>query len=156
MKRSVYIETTVVSYLTAKPSRDLVVAGHQQVTQEWWEKSLPKFDTFISDAVLEEAAKGDKNAAALRISRLKDIPLLKVTEDVLALARFYLVNLRLPDRAAVDSLHLAVATRHRMDYLVSWNMAHIVNGRVVLRLHELNAERGMQTPVICTPEELME
>lgn len=155
-RRSVYIETTVVSYLTARPSRDVVVAGHQQVTLDWWEHSRANFDSFISEIVTNEASAGDRLAAQRRMAKLAGMKQLVVTAEVVDLARYYLKELSLPPRSGADAFHLGVATWHHMDYLVSWNMVHIANGRVVLRLHELNAARGLPTPVICTPEALLE
>ncbi len=156
MREAVYIETTVISYLTSRPSRDLVVAGHQQVTREWWESSLPRYDAYASAVVLNEISAGDREAAALRMQRVATFPLLEATDDVERLAEHYYRELPIPEKARADCYHLALATWHGMHYLLSWNMAHIVNGAVIRRLQELNAARGIRTPVVCTPEELME
>ena len=156
MKPTVYIETSVVSYLTARPSRDLIVAGHQQVTADWWEKVLPVVSTFISELVLEEASKGDDNAATLRLARITDIPVLEVVDEVDGLARDYAVALKLPGKALADAYHMALATWHGIDYVVSWNCTHIASGRVQKVLMGVNNTMGFQTPILCTPEELME
>ncbi len=120
MKPSLYIETSVIGYLTGRAGRDLVVAAHQQLTAEWWQNELPKFEPFVSALVLDEAARGD------------------------------------PEAGRVDSLHVAVATRHGMDYMVSWNCKHIANGRTRKVVEAINMAKGIGTPTICTPEELME
>lgn len=155
-KQSVYIETTVVSYLAARPSRDLIVAAHQQVTAEWWENALPRLEPYISPLLIEEASKGDELASRLRLERVAEYPVLEITSDVRDLAELYLERIPIPDRARGDAVHLAVATYHGMDFLVSWNFGHILNARVRSVVQEINAVRGISTPVICTPEELME
>lgn len=154
--RSVYVETTVISYLTAKPSRDLIVAAHQQVTREWWEKAQGRFDLYISAVVLDEVTQGNPDAAERRRSIVADMKLLEMLAAVEDLKAEYSEKLPIPDKALADCYHLALASWHGMDYLVSWNMKHIVNGDVILTVQELNAARGIRTPLICTPEELVE
>jgi predicted nucleic acid-binding protein len=156
MKPTVYIETSVVSYLTARPSRDLIVAGHQQVTADWWAEVLPSVAAFVSELVLEEAAKGDENAAAQRLARIEVFPVLEAVGEVDGLAREYASALQLPDKALADAYHMALATWHGMDYVVSWNCTHIASGRVQKVLLGVNNGMGFQTPILCTPEELME
>ena len=156
MNYSVYIETSVISYLTARISRDLIVAGHQQITQEWWDNILPKLNAFISEAVILEASKGDVNAVKMRMQKLKHLKILEINSDVQTLADLYSIRLKIPKKAAMDALHLATASWHGMDYLVTWNCAHIANARTELLMRQINSEKGIETPVICTPEELME
>ena len=155
-KQSVYIETTVVSYLTARPSRDLIVAAHQQVTEEWWENTLPLLDPFVSPIVMEEASMGDEAAAKLRLEKIAGFPVLEITDEVRELAELYFERIPIPDKARGDAYHLAVATYHGMDFLVSWNFAHILSARVRAIIQDINTIRGISTPIICTPEELME
>jgi hypothetical protein len=152
----VYIETTVVSYLTAKPSRDVLIAGHQAVTVEWWETDLPKFQPVISPIVLDEISGGNPEAVAKRLAAVKGMPLLEITSEVTSLAVRYYEAIRLPESARADALHLALAAWHGADYLVSWNCRHIASGRTRTLLQKLNAALDMATPVICTPEELLE
>jgi len=156
MKPTVYIETSVVSYLTARPSRDLIVAGHRQVTAEWWRTVLPEISAFVSELVLEEASKGDEQAAAQRLERIADMPVLEVVDEIDGLAKEYADALQLPDKAQADAYHMALATWHGIDYVVSWNCTHIASGRVQRVLLEINSAIGFQTPILCTPEELME
>jgi predicted nucleic acid-binding protein len=156
VKPTVYIETSVISYWTARPSRDLLVAAHQQVTHEWWEHALPQCDPFISPVVLEEIAHGDPDAAQRRQQSIAGFPVLEVVPEVHALAAAYFAAIPLPDKAQADAYHLALAAWHGLDYLVSWNCTHIVSGRVRMIIEEVNAEFGIRTPIICTPEELME
>jgi predicted nucleic acid-binding protein len=156
MRPTVYIETSVVSYLVSRPSRDLIIAGHQQITEDWWRNVLPKVSAFVSELVLEEAGKGDGHAAAKRLDRLVEIPALEVVDEVDGLAKKYADALHLPDKALADAYHMALATWHGMDYLVSWNCSHIASGRVQKVLTGVNNVLGFQTPIFCTPEELME
>lgn len=155
-RQSVYIETTVVSYLTARPSRDLIVAAHQQVTVEWWESVLPLLDPFVSAIVIEEASRGDDTAARERLSRIEAFPVLEITDEVRDLADRYFERIQIPEKARGDTYHLAAATYHGMDFLVSWNFAHILGARVHATLYEVNTLLGITTPIICTPEALME
>ncbi|MDI6794324.1 MAG: type II toxin-antitoxin system VapC family toxin [bacterium] len=155
-KPSVYIETTVISYVTARLSRDLIVAAHQQVTVEWWENTLPCCDPFISPLVVEEVAKGDKEAAKLRLEKISNFPVLKITNEVRELADMYFVQTQIPEKARGDTYHLALATYHGMDFLVSWNFTHILAVSVETMIQNINTSRGIRTPIICSPEELME
>lgn len=156
MKPTAYIETTVISYLAAKPSRDILVAGHQAVTAEWWENDLPKFRAVISGVVLDEISSGDAEAAAKRLTAVRDIEVLELTDQVRSLAAEYYDAIRLPDTARADALHLALATWHGIEFLVTWNCRHIANGRVRQIVERVNDFRGIASPVICTPEELLE
>jgi predicted nucleic acid-binding protein len=156
VKPTVYIETSVISYRAARPSRDLIVAAHQQMTPEWWERALPQCDAFISPVVLEEIAHGDPDAAQRRQQSVTTFPVVEIVPEVHALAAAYLAAIPLPDKAQADAYHLALAAWHGLDYLVSWNCTHIVSGRVRMIVEEVNAEFGIRTPSICTPEELME
>lgn len=153
---TVYVETTVVSYLTARPSRDLVVAAHLEVTRIWWEKALPCFRPFVSPVVLEEASAGDPEAARRRLDAIATFPILPIVPGVEDLASRYYEAILLPGRARADSLHLALAAWHGIDYLVSWNCTHIASGRVRRILESVNRELRIRMPEICTPHELME
>jgi len=153
MKQSVYIESTVISYLAAKPSRDLIVAAHQQLTRDWWDVALPKFDAFISQFVLNEISEGDPEASKARLKSTSLFSLLKMNAD---LADRYFKAIHIPDKARTDAYHLAMATWHGMDYMVSWNCKHIASARVRSIVEHINAAIDYATPVICTPEELME
>lgn len=153
---SVYIETTVVSYLTARPSRDLIVASHQQITHDWWTRVLPSCEPFVSPIVLEEISKGDAEQSRLRVEKLAGFSVLQVTDDVRTLAEIYFKEIDIPEKARADAYHLASAAWHGMDYLISWNCTHITSGRVRAIIEKVNAHQGIRSPIICTPEELME
>jgi hypothetical protein len=156
MKHSVYIESTVISYLTAKPSRDLIVAAHQQLTRDWWDIALPKFDAFISQFVINEISVGDPEASKARLKASSMFSLLKMNAEIADLADRYFRAIHIPEKALTDAYHLAMATWHGMDYMVSWNCTHIASARVRSIVERINAEIEYATPMICTPEELME
>ena len=151
-----YLESTIPSYLAAHLSRDLVVAAHQQITHAWWQDVRLAFDLYISEAVIEEISGGDSAVAARRMAFVGGIPILAVTEEVARLAERYAQRLGLPAKARLDTIHLACAVVYEMDYLLTWNCTHLANGVVIRRLQALNLELGRQTPIVVTPEELLE
>lgn len=155
-KFKVYVETTVVSYLAARPSRNLRVAAHQEITADWWARRRATFDLYVSQFVLDEAAAGDAGAALQRISILREIPKLELTPEVLQLAAELVADAAIPQEAGQDALHVAVATVHGMHYLLTWNCRHIANASMRNRIIETCARSGYEAPVICTPEELLE
>jgi predicted nucleic acid-binding protein len=156
VKPSVYVETTVVSYLTARPSRDPLIANHQAITRKWWSAVLPSLDPFISQFVLTEILRGDAVASRERIAKVADFSVLQLSPEIRRLAQDYFVATGIPSKAEADAYHLAMASWHGMDYLVSWNLKHIVSARVRKIIEQLNERLGIRTPIICTPEELME
>lgn len=155
-KQKVYIETSVISYLTSKPSRDLITAGHQKTTYDWWHKSKPKFDCYISEFVVDEISKGDKEAASKRITVTSDIPLLKYFEEIDNLANKYVELLNIPEKSKADAFHLATAVWFKIDFLLSWNCKHIANALVSYKINEYNRMNSLYIPILCTPLELME
>ncbi|MGV8073429.1 MAG: type II toxin-antitoxin system VapC family toxin [Syntrophobacteraceae bacterium] len=155
MKPKIYLETTVISYLVAKPSRDLVVAAHQQITQEWWETRRQGFDVFISELVVREAGAGDTAAAQRRLDALQEIPLLELNEEALYLALELVAKGPIPEKAKEDALHIALAATHGMDYLLTWNCRHIANAEIRSGVAAVCITQGYDDLVICTPEELM-
>jgi predicted nucleic acid-binding protein len=152
-KPKVYIETTIISYLTARPSRDILLAAHQQVTCDWWD-TRERFDLFVSQFVLDEAAAGDQVAADRRFSVLREAAVLDVMEDAIILAERLVAGGGLPTTARVDALHVAMATVHGMDYLLTWNCKHIANAGLRGTIEELCRAAGFEPPIICTPLEL--
>ncbi|MCH8069144.1 MAG: type II toxin-antitoxin system VapC family toxin [Candidatus Marinimicrobia bacterium] len=155
MKPNIYLETTIVSYLTARPSRDIILAAHQQLTQEWWEARRKKFNLFVSQLVIQEAGSGDEQAAQKRLKQIEDISLLEVNKEAVLLARELIKENFLPQKATEDSLHIAVATVHGMNYLLTWNCAHIANAEMRHMIEERCRIKGYEAPIICTPEELL-
>ncbi len=153
---SVYIETTIIGYLTSRISRELVTAANQQVTRQWWDDHRDEFDFFISQFVVEECSAGDPGAARERLNLIGDIPELDITDDAKALAKKLLADVPLPDNAEVDALHVAVATVHGIDYLLTWNCTHIANAVLRHRIEAVCRANGFEPPTICTPQELRE
>jgi len=156
MKATVYLETSIIGYLTSRPSRDLVTAANQQITREWWEDHRNKFDTFISQFVIDECGEGDAGAAKERMDVLANLPLLDVTEEVETFAEELVRKIPLPEKAEVDALHIAVATVGGVDYLLTWNCTHIANAALRPRIEAVCRSLGCDPPTICTPQELME
>ena len=155
MKSRLYLETTIPSYLTSRPSRDLIIAGHQEVTREWWEKRRETFQLYISQLVVDEAGAGDPVAALKRLKVLQGLSLLDITPEVAELASSILASGIIPRKAATDAAHIAIAAVHGMDFLVTWNCAHIANAAIAKSLAVICREHACECPVICTPEELM-
>ncbi|MBI4517496.1 MAG: type II toxin-antitoxin system VapC family toxin [Deltaproteobacteria bacterium] len=156
MASSVYVETTIVSYLTARPSRDLVQRAHQQLTRRWWRTRRTQFDLYVSPPVLQEAAGGDSRRAQKRLAALKAIPVLEATPEALRLATALVAAGTMPEQAAVDATHIAIATAHGMDYLLTWNCTHIANATMRSSIERICRNAGYEPPILCTPEELME
>ena len=150
-----YLETSVVSYLTARPSMNIITAAHQLITTRWWAHRRADFELVISELVLEEAARGDADAAAKRLEALEGIPVLGVTSDVSDLAWSIVRDHLLPAKAFPDALHIAVASVHAVDYLLTWNCSHIANAELLPRVTKLVEETGFNMPFVCTPEELL-
>jgi len=156
MRESIYLETTIVSYYTSKPSRDIIVLAHQEITRQWWLKVIGRYNIFISEVVIEEANSGDPEAIKRRLEELKDFPHLELNDKVEKMAQVYMERLEIPEKSLRDAAHLAVASVHNIDYLVTWNCTHLANGEVIKKLMKINESLGIHTPIICTPEELME
>ena len=153
--KKVYIETTIISYLTAKPSKNILAAAWQELTREWWAHRRTHFDLFISELVLSEAHKGDAEAARQRLNALEGIPILTTTDSAVELARRMINEGPLPEKAIDDALHIAFSAVHRIDYLMTWNFKHIDNAEMKPRIRELCMLHGYYYPEICTPQELM-
>ncbi len=156
MKRRVYVETTIVSYLASRPSRDVIVAGRQQVTYRWREVRRPDFDVVVSQVVLDEISAGDPEAAMRRLEVVAGLPLLDVTPEAAELAARLIERVPLPSRASVDATHVAVAACHQVDFVMTWNVAHIANAVLRRRVEAVCRTAGYDAPILCTPDELME
>lgn len=156
MSDLVYLETTVVSYLTARLSRDLIVAGHQQITHEWWDRRRGDYKLCISQLVLKEAGVGDAQAAQKRLDVLKSMILLEMSDKALELAKGLIRQGALPPKAAEDALHIAIAAMNGIPYLLTWNCRHLANATMRSLIESVCAEYGVKAPIICTPEELLE
>ncbi len=151
----VYLETTIPSYLTARPALQIIQAGHQLSTRRWWDEYRDSFELFTSLVTIQEAREGDHEAAERRLLSLQDIPLLAVTPDVELIASQILNEHLLPSHAERDALHIGVAVFHEMDFLLTWNIRHIANARMRKKLRAFVESMGYSLPTICSPEELL-
>lgn len=156
MAKSVYIETSIASYLTARPSRDVRAAAWQEITNQWWEDVRPDYELFTSELVIVEVSAGNPEAAARRLEALQGIPELSIDEEVKELADQLISKGGFPPGAEADALHVAVAAVHRMDYLLTWNFRHIDNAEKKPTIRSICVEAGYSYPEICTPMELFQ
>ena len=150
----VYVETSIVSYLTARPVRDIVIAGRQQATRDWWETAPTRFELVVSQLVREEAALGDPEAA--RLAALAPLTALAAPVEALELSRRLVDSAAVPQRAARDATHVAIAAVHGVEFLVTWNFRHIANAVARPRIESVCRRSGVEPPVLCTPEELVD
>jgi predicted nucleic acid-binding protein len=156
MKPSVYVETSVISYLASRPARDLIVVAHQELTREWWEERSGRFELLISELVEQEAGAGDPDASRSRLAAIEGIAILTLSDEAVSLAEQLVGSGPIPREAAADALHIAVAAVNGIDYLLTWNCRHLANAALRLQIGALLENAGYACPVICTPEELME
>jgi hypothetical protein len=154
VRHTVYVETSVFSYLAGRPSRDLIVAARQQRTHTWWRTRRAAFDLYVSQVVIDEAKAGDPRPAATRARFLAGVPTLDMTDGVAGLAAALIEGVPLPRRAAADAAHIAAAY-HRIDFLLTWNLAHIANAELRPRIEAVCRASGYSAPILCTPDELM-
>ena len=151
---TVYIETSIIGYLTARSRNDVIFQARQELTRSWWESSRDDYELVTSQLVLDEAGSGDANASAERSQLLVGIPLLASADpQVDSLADALLSAHLLPEKARSDAEHVAIATVHRVDYLLTWNCKHIANAATLPAVYRLLGGRGYTPPLIVTPEE---
>jgi len=155
VKPTLYLETTIPSYLTSRPSRDLIITGHQQLTREWWDGQRGKFEIFVSQFVVDEIKAGDPLAALERLNSIRGFALLDITNEVNLLAGRILGSGMIPPRTATDAAHIAIAAVHGMEFLMTWNCTHLANAFIARTVSKICRQHGFECPVICTPEELM-
>ena len=156
MKKQVYIETTVVSYLTAKPSRDIMIVGHQEATRELWAKLSSKYKTYVSALVFEEAGRGDPDQAQKRLAAIATFPMLDIEDEARRLAEKILTNKGIPREYPEDALHIAIAAVNGMEVIVTWNFSHLNNPFTRKKVRKIVEAEGYISPEICSPEELLE
>lgn len=153
---SAYIETTIPSYYVARPSVSVIQASRQASTRAWWDTGCSAFDLYTSREVIEEAELGDPKMARERLELLASAKRLELIEDVGVVAETFIKKGLIPTKAASDAIHIAVASVHGMDYLVTWNFKHIANPYIRDRLRKTVEELGFRLPVMCSPEELLQ
>lgn len=154
MKPRAYIETSVISYLSAKPSSDLIVAGHQRITIDWWNTAAESLDLVASELVFQEVSAGNEAAAQLRILALEGLELLETTLEAVELAEMLVKSAGIPKKAAEDALHIAVCATNGIEFLVTWNCRHIANATLRANIERVCRAAGYEPPIICTPEEM--
>lgn len=156
MKPSVYIETTVIGYLTARPVASALVSGHMAFTKSWWEAAPHLFELFVSELVIDEASAGDAQAAAERLAVVTSLPRLAITGEARELAVALLREAAVPPKENRDALHVAIGAANGMRYLATWNCRHLANAVLRPKIEKVCREHGFEPPLICTPLELME
>ena len=150
------METSVVSYLTSRPSRDIVVAGHQQVTRDWWDTRRERFHLVVSELVIQEAGAGNAEAAAARLRVLEELESLEISEDALSLATALVDDGPVPKKAIADALHIGIAVTNGVEYLLTWNHKHLANAAIRSSIEDICRRNGYEPSTICTPEDLLE
>ena len=154
--RTVYVETSIVSYLAGRPSHDLLIAACQQSTRDWWDECRWRFDLCTSQLAIAEAGRGDLDTARRRLDYLKGIPELHITPEIRDVAKALVTQRALPSRAEADALHIAIAAVHHVDLLLTWNCRHIDNPVTKPVIRSVCAAAGFPCPEICTPIQLLE
>jgi len=152
---TVYIETSIVSYLRQKPSAQVVTAARQLLTHQWWNDERQNYELVVSQYVIDEASGGDPTLAAERLKSLDGIPLLPDAAEIPQIANEIMALGVLPAKAQVDALHIAAVAHHRIQYLLTWNCKHIANAKILPRIHDVLTGLGIPIPIICTPEEML-
>lgn len=154
MKPTVYIESSVISYLAARPNRDVIIAGRQALTHDWWENHRHRFALRISILVEKEICRGDPLAAQLRIDKIAEIPSLLISDEAIKIAELLISQRVIPKGSEDDALHIAIAAAQGVDYLLTWNFTHINNAETKPAIVILVESHGYKCPQICSPEEL--
>jgi predicted nucleic acid-binding protein len=156
MRPTVYIETSVISYLVARPSRNPRVASNQELTHKWWQTRRHNFELYASAVVLGEAERGDASVAVARVAIARELRLAQVTRETIALAAALIAGSGVPAKANEDALHIATAATNGLDYLLTWNCTHIANAVTIPRVNAICRRNGFEPPLIYTPQEFMD
>ena len=155
-KPTVYVETTVIGYLTARQQSNPIVTGHQLATQKWWQTARERFHLVVSQLVIDECSLGDQTAAAVRLDAVEDLNLVAVTPGVDRVTKALLNQGAIPQTEPKDAAHIAFAAAHAVEYLVTWNFRHIANPSTRRKIEKVIIDAGFRPPIICSPEELSE
>jgi len=155
VKPAVYLESSIISYIAGRPSRDVITLALQQLTLDWWTTRRQEFRLVASELVIKEVGAGDPSVARLRLALLQDIPLLDVSEEAIRLSIALVREAGLPAKAGADALHIATAACHGVEYLLTWNSKHIANAEYRPRVERSCRTAGYEPPILCTPDELM-
>ena len=155
MKPKLYIENSIVSYLTADPSVDIITAARQALTRQWWNEKRFDYELYISEFVISEVTAGDPPMATRRLEALAGIAEIELSETAADFAEVLVEEGPLPPKAALDALHIAVAVSAGIEYLLTWNFAHLANATIRSQIERKCRSKGYEPPIICTPEELL-
>lgn len=156
MKPRVYVETSVVSYLTGRLSHNVSVLANQFATRDWWRDAMARFELVVSPVVVAEAGVGDPEAARDRLSALAALPIIRPSDASQVLGQQLIDARALPANAALDATHIAIAVVNGVEYLATWNFRHIANPANASRIDQVCRDAGFRPPIICTPRQLME
>lgn len=151
----IYIESTIPSYVVARPARDLLQAARQQITKDWWDFQRARHELFTSQVVLDEIAVGEREMAQRRLELMAEIAVVELSSAAETFAVQVLQSGLLPPNADGDAAHIALATVHKLDILLTWNCRHIANAAMVGRLRRLAEKQGLILPEIYTPDEFL-
>ena len=154
-RKRVYVESSVIGYLTAKPPRDMRRRVRQDITIEWWEQR-EKWSLFLSSVVLEEIAAGDSFAAEKRLAAVQGLPVLPDHPRAKALVDALIAGTAIPAKAHADAAHLALAALHGMEYLATWNQTHLDNPDLRNKIAEIVKSHDLSLTLVLTPERLLE
>ncbi|MES9858775.1 MAG: type II toxin-antitoxin system VapC family toxin [Sedimenticola sp.] len=154
MIESVYIESSVISYLTARPNRDVVISARQAITEIWWREQRTEYDLYISVLVQQEIGRGDVEAATMRLNAVKNIKLLATTPEAQILAEDLVAQSAVPANSEEDALHIGLAAAAGIDFLLTWNFKHINNAHTKTEITAVVEAHGFICPMLCSPEEL--
>lgn len=156
MKKRIYVETTVVSYLTSRPSRNRMIAGHQEATRKLWPALADTYDTYVSALVYQEARRGDLEQSTKRLAAIESFPMLDIDDEARSLAEKIIVGKGIPSEYPEDALHIAVAAVNGIEVVITWNFAHLNNPFTRMMVRQIVEDEGYRCPEICSPEELLE
>jgi hypothetical protein len=156
VKQTVYIETTIISYLAAWPSNDLIRAAQQRTTLDWWRDQRDRFDVLCSELVVLECSGGDPQAAVERLKAIQNIPLLPLTPAATKVADALLAAKAIPLNASRDAAHVGICAVHGVSFLLTWNFKHLANAKMQDRIRETCIAEGYEPPIICSPDALSE
>lgn len=156
-KPTVYVETSVVSYLTARTSSDIGLAGRQHDTHVWWNTRRDQFRLVTSSLVIDEASQGNPQSAAERLRVLADLVQLDFSEDEAAtIVNMLVASGPLSQKAIDDATHIAIAVLNDVDYLLTWNCTHLANAPIRRRVEAILRHAGYRPVIISTPWDLMD
>lgn len=154
MRQKIYLETSVVSYLVSRPSKNIVIAGRQAVTKDMWD-IIDNYDAFISDIVIQESSKGDMTLAKLRLDAVEKFNILKIDDEAKELAKLLIQKKAIPDKCPEDALHISISAVNGIDVVVTWNFKHLNNPFTRIMIRKVIEMNGYICPEICSPDEFL-